>query len=51
MGPSICELERALTWSPKVRQQMMLQVRKENSFWMATGTPAWARMRCGESMN
>lgn len=26
----------------------MVQVRKENSFWMATGAPAWALMRCGE---
>lgn len=26
----------------------MAQVRKENSFWMATGAPAWALMRCGE---
>lgn len=27
---------------------MTLHVSKENSFWMATGAPACARMRCGE---
>lgn len=26
---------------------MMAQVSKENSFWMVTGVPAWALMRCG----
>lgn len=46
MGPR--DKRVAWTLSPKVRQQMTLQVSKENSLQMVTGAPAWALMRCGE---